>query len=218
VIRVLICDDQWIVCEGLEAIIESDPGLEVVGIAHDGSEALDQVAALKPDVVLMDLRMPGMNGIQATRAITEGYPGVRVLVLTTYGADEWVFDAIRSGADGYLLKGTPRNVLLDAIRGTAAGQTHVDPAIAGRLFEQVTQARSSPPETTVLDVLSNREQDVLRLLARGLSNAEIASRLSLSQGTVRNYVSAILAKLDVSDRTQAALLALRYGLVDMGEI
>jgi len=218
VIRVLICDDQWIVCEGLEAIIESEPGLEVVGIAHDGAEALDRVAALKPDVVLMDLRMPGMNGIQATRAITEGYPGVRVLVLTTYGADEWVFDAIRSGADGYLLKGTPRNVLLDAIKGTAAGQTHVDPAIAGRLFEQVTQARPSPPETTVLDVLSNREQDVLRLLARGLSNAEIASRLSLSQGTVRNYVSAILAKLDVSDRTQAALLALRYGLVDMGEI
>jgi len=215
---VLICDDQWIVCEGLEAIIESEPGLEVVGIAHDGAEALDRVAALKPDVVLMDLRMPGMNGIQATRAITEGYPGVRVLVLTTYGADEWVFDAIRSGADGYLLKGTPRNVLLDAIKGTAAGQTHVDPAIAGRLFEQVTQARPSPPETTVLDVLSNREQDVLRLLARGLSNAEIASRLSLSQGTVRNYVSAILAKLDVSDRTQAALLALRYGLVDMGEI
>lgn len=217
-IRVLICDDQWIVCEGLEAIIESEPGLEVVGIAHDGAEALDRVAALKPDVVLMDLRMPGMNGIQATRAITEGYPGVRVLVLTTYGADEWVFDAIRSGADGYLLKGTPRNVLLDAIKGTAAGQTHVDPAVAGRLFEQVTQARPSPPETTVLDVLSNREQDVLRLLARGLSNAEIASRLSLSQGTVRNYVSAILAKLDVSDRTQAALLALRYGLVDMGEI
>ena len=217
-IRVLICDDQWIVCEGLEAIIESEPGLEVVGIAHDGAEALDRVAALKPDVVLMDLRMPGMNGIQATRAITEGHPGVRVLVLTTYGADEWVFDAIRSGADGYLLKGTPRNVLLDAIKGTAAGQTHVDPAIAGRLFEQVTQARPSPPETTVLDVLSNREQDVLRLLARGLGNPEIASRLSLSQGTVRNYVSAILAKLDVSDRTQAALLALRYGLVDMGEI
>jgi DNA-binding NarL/FixJ family response regulator len=218
VIRVLICDDQWIVCEGLEAIIESDPDLEVVGIAHDGAEALDQVAALKPDVVLMDLRMPGMNGIQATRAITEAYPRVRVLVLTTYGADEWVFDAIRSGADGYLLKGTPRNVLLDAIKGTAAGQTHVDPAVAGRLFEQVTQAGRSPPETTVLQVLSNREQDVLRLLARGLSNAEIASRLSLSQGTVRNYVSAILAKLEVSDRTQAALLALRYGLVDLADI
>ncbi len=217
-IRVLICDDQWIVCEGLEAIIESDPDLEVVGIAHDGAEALDQVAALKPDVVLMDLRMPGMNGIQATRAITEAYPRVRVLVLTTYGADEWVFDAIRSGADGYLLKGTPRNVLLDAIKGTAAGQTHVDPAVAGRLFEQVTQAGRSPPETTVLQVLSNREQDVLRLLARGLSNAEIASRLSLSQGTVRNYVSAILAKLEVSDRTQAALLALRYGLVDLADI
>jgi DNA-binding NarL/FixJ family response regulator len=218
VIRVLICDDQWIVCEGLEAIIESDPDFEVVGIAHDGTEALDQVAVLKPDVVLMDLRMPGMNGIQATRAITEGYPGVHVLVLTTYGADEWVFDAIRSGADGYLLKGTPRRVLLDAIKGTAAGQTHVDPAVAGRLFEQVAQAGRKPPETTVLEVLSNREQDVLRLLARGLSNAEIASQLSLSQGTVRNYVSAILTKLEVSDRTQAALLALRYGLVDLSEI
>jgi DNA-binding NarL/FixJ family response regulator len=216
VIRVLICDDQWIVCEGLEAILESDHDLHVVGIAHDGAEAIEQVAALRPDVVLMDLRMPGVNGIQATRAITESY--VRVLVLTTYGADEWVFDAIRSGADGYLLKGTPRRVLLDAIKGTAAGQTHVDPAVAGRLFEQITQGRTSPPETTVLDTLSNREQEVLRLLARGLSNAEIASRLSLSQGTVRNYVSAILAKLNVSDRTQAALLALRYGLVGLDEL
>ena len=217
-IRVLICDDQWIVCEGLEAIIDTDPDLQVVGTAHDGSEALDLVAALQPDVVLMDLRMPGMNGIQATRAITDRYPDVSVLVLTTYGADEWVFDAIRSGADGYLLKGTPRHVLLDAIKGTAAGQTHVDPTVAGRLFEQVTQAGRNVPETTVLETLSSREQDVLRLLARGLSNAEIASRLSLSQGTVRNYVSAILAKLEVSDRTQAALLALRYGLVDLDEI
>lgn len=217
-IRVLICDDQWIVCEGLEAIIETDPDLQVVGIAHDGAEALDQVAALKPDVVLMDLRMPGMNGIQATKVIADKYPDVRILVLTTYAADEWVFDAIRSGADGYLLKGTPRQALLDAIKGTAAGQTHVDPAVAGRLFEQVTQAGRVAPETTVLEALSKREVDVLRLLARGLSNAEIASHLSLSQGTVRNYVSAILAKLDVSDRTQAALLALRYGLVDLDEI
>jgi DNA-binding NarL/FixJ family response regulator len=215
VTRVLICDDQWIVCEGLEAIIETDPDLKVVGIAHDGTEALDLVAALEPDVVLMDLRMPGMNGIQATRAITAAHPQVRVLVLTTYGADEWVFDAIRSGADGYLLKGTPRHVLLDAIKGTAAGQTHVDPAVAGSLFKQVTQSGRKPPQTRVLDALSERELDVLRLLARGLSNAEIASQLSLSQGTVRNYVSAILAKLEVSDRTQAALLALRYGVVDL---
>ena len=213
-IRVLICDDQDVVREGLRAILGTAPGIEVVGQARDGAEALELVPQTRPDVVLMDLKMPGMNGVQATRAIRDHYPNVRVLVLTTYDADEWVFDAIRSGAAGYLLKDTPRAGLIEAIEGTAAGKTHVDPAVAGRLFAQVARV-AAPPQTSVADGLSPRELDVLRLLARGLSNADIAQRLYLSEGTVRNYVSAILAKLDVSDRTQAAVLALRHGLVDV---
>jgi DNA-binding NarL/FixJ family response regulator len=198
--------------------LNSDPDIEVVGIANDGAEALEKIPETNPDVVLMDLKMPGMNGIQATRKISEGYPEVRVLVLTTYGADEWVFDAIRSGAAGYLLKGTPRKNLIEAVKGTAAGETYVDPAVAGRLFSQIAQQSALPASTTITDALSKRELDVLRLLARGLSNAEIAQRLYLSEGTVRNYVSAILTKLEVSDRTQAAVLALRYGLVDLSDV
>lgn len=217
-IRVLICDDQWIVCEGLEAILGDDPEIQVVGTAHDGADALEQIPEAKPDVVLMDLKMPGMNGIQATARIRERYPQVKVLVLTTYGADEWVFDAVRSGASGYLLKGTPRAMLLEAVKGTAAGQSYVDPAIAGKLLGQIAQQTVSPPNQAILDVLSERELDVLRLLARGLSNTEIACWLYLSQGTVRNYVSSVLSKLQVADRTQAAVLALRYGLVDLSEL
>jgi DNA-binding NarL/FixJ family response regulator len=159
-----------------------------------------------------------MNGIQATRKIVEQYPEVKVLVLTTYGADEWVFDAIRSGASGYLLKGTPRETLIAAVKGTVAGETYVDPAIAGKLFSRIAQQAAPPANTTLMDALSERELDVLRLLARGLSNAEIAQQLYLSEGTVRNYVSGILTKLDVSDRTQAAVTALRYGLVDLRDI
>ena len=215
-IRVLICDDQVVVREGLRAILSTAPGIEVVGEASDGDEALELVPQTQPDVVLMDLKMPGMNGVQATRAICDHYPDVRVLVLTTYDADEWVFDAIRSGAAGYLLKDTPRAGLIAAIKGTAAGKTHVDPAVAGRLFAQVAQV-AAPPQTSIADGLSPRELDVLRLLARGLSNADIAQRLYLSEGTVRNYVSAILSKLDVSDRTQAAVLALRHGLAGVNE-
>jgi DNA-binding NarL/FixJ family response regulator len=217
-IRVLICDDQWIVCEGLEAILSSDPDIEVVGTANNGHQALERIHEVEPDVVLMDLKMPGMNGIQATQQITTQYPQIKVLVLTTYSADEWIVDAIRSGAAGYLLKGTPRESLIEAIKGTSQGRTHVDPAVAGKLFDQIAQRSTPPADTTVLQTLSERELEVLRLLARGLSNAEIADQLYLSQGTVRNYVSAILAKLDVADRTQAAVLALRYGLVDLGEL
>lgn len=216
-IRVLICDDQDIVIEGLCAILGTSPDITVVGIAHDGAEAVERVPSVRPDVVLMDLKMPGVSGIQATRQIKDRYPGVRVLVLTTYDADEWVFDAIRSGADGYLLKDTPRQDLVAAIKGTFAGATHVDPAVAGKLFDHIAQTSPAAPDTAIVRSLSERELDVLRLLARGLSNADIARRLYLSEGTVRNYVSAVLAKLDVTDRTQAAVLALRYGLVDLSD-
>jgi DNA-binding NarL/FixJ family response regulator len=139
-----------------------------------------------------------------------------VLVLTTYDADEWVFDAIRSGAAGYLLKDTPREALIAAVKGTVEGKTHVDPTVAGKLFTQINQGSTSP-DTAIAAELSERERDVLRLLARGLSNADIAGQLHLSEGTVRNYVSAVFAKLGVSDRAQAAIMALRHGLADVNK-
>lgn len=219
-IRVLICDDQWIVCEGLEAILSADPEIEVVAVAHDGTEALELIPKVDPGVVLMDLKMPGMDGLQATRQICSGplANSVKVLVLTTYGADEWVIEAIRAGAAGYLLKGTPREALIEAVKGTAAGRTHVDPSVAGKLFERVVQSEAPREASKILEKLSERELDVLRLLARGYSNPDIARQLYLSEGTVRNYVSAILTKLDVPDRTRAAVLALRYGLVKLSEL
>lgn len=210
-IRVLICDDQAVVCEGLQAILSTSTGIQVVGIANDGEQAVDLVTREQPDVVLMDLKMPVMNGIQATRAIRTQFSNVAVIILTTYDFDEWVFDAIHSGASGYLLKDTPRDRLVEAIRGTVAGKTFVDPQVAGKLFERISRG-SVPPDMEVLNMLSEREVEVLKLLSQGLANPEIAARLYLSEGTVRNYVSSILTKLEVSDRTQAALLALRAGL------
>ncbi len=210
-IRVLICDDQAIVRDGLELLLNLERDIEVVGLAQDGAEAVDLVAKHRPDLVLMDLKMPGMNGIEATRQIRAHAPNVKVLVLTTFDDDAWVFDAVRAGALGYLLKDTPRAEVLKAIRGTIAGQSFVDPQVTGKLLQQVA-SRQEQPATAITDKLTEREVDVLRLLARGLSNADIAGRLYLSEGTVRNYISALLAKLNVADRTQAAVLAIRHGL------
>jgi len=212
-IRVLICDDQDVVREGLRAILKNAAGIEVVGVAGDGAEALEMAAQTHPDVILMDLKMPAVHGIHAPRQLRDLYPAVHVLVLTTYDADEWVFDAIRSGAEGYLLKDTPREQLINAIKGTAEGKTYVDPAVAGKIFSRLSR-QSALPDTTIAKDLSERERSVLRLLARGLNNAEIAEQLFLSEGTVRNYVTSILAKLNVSDRTQAAVIALRHGFLD----
>jgi DNA-binding NarL/FixJ family response regulator len=212
-IRVLICDDQDIVREGLRLILDTSEDIEVVGTAQDGEEALELILTAKPQVILMDLKMPGMNGIQATRLIHNEYPAIHVLVLTTFDADEWVFDAIQSGAAGYLLKDTPRQHLVEAIRDTVEGKTHVDPAVAGKLFSKLVQ-HPAVVDSSIADALSEREREVLSLLAQGLNNSDIGRRLYLSEGTVRNYVSSIFGKLRVSDRTQAALLALRYGLVD----
>jgi DNA-binding NarL/FixJ family response regulator len=215
-IRVLICDDQDLVCEGLKAILSTDPGLEVVGVANDGAEAIEMIPACQPDLVLMDLKMPGMNGIHATRHIGRHHPGVHVLVLTTYDADNWVFDAIRAGARGYLLKDTPRERLIAAIKETVTGKTPVDPNVAGKLFVHV-QRQTSMPDTSIASLLSEREKEVLGLLGKGLSNAEIAARIYLSEGTVRNHVSSIFEKLGVPDRTQAAILAIRSGLADLSD-
>lgn len=207
----LICDDQRMVAEGLRAILSTVEHIDVVGVAHDGVEAVERVGATKPDVVLMDIKMPRADGVTATREIRNKYPSVRVLILTTYDADEWVIDAIRAGASGYLLKDSPRQMLVAAIEGTAAGKTHIDPAVAGRLFDHV--ARAAPAHNhPLLDTLTDREREVLALLGRGLNNAAIALQLHVAEGTVRNNVSGILSKLNLADRTQAALLALRHDL------
>jgi DNA-binding NarL/FixJ family response regulator len=210
-IRVLIVDDQTIVCEGLKVMLSANPQIEVVGTAHDGGEALDAARRLTPDLVLMDLKMPGINGIHATRAIKTEFPQMAVLVLTTYEEDEWVVDAIRAGANGYLLKDTGRNEIVAAIEGVIAGRTPVDPAVAEKLFQFIKAG--APPNRDFAALLTERERDILRLLASGLSNAAIADKLYLAEGTVRNYVTNIFTKLDVTDRAQATALAWRYGLV-----
>ncbi|HAF62260.1 MAG TPA: DNA-binding response regulator [Anaerolineaceae bacterium] len=213
-IRILICDDQELVCEGLKAILGTSREVEVVGMTNNGLEALEFLEKHNGvDVVLMDLKMPIMNGIQATKEIKEKMPGVHILVLTTYDADEWVLDAVRYGADGYMLKDAPRERLLQAIEEVNAGRTPVDSNVAGKLFEQIARTPQKSP-TNIGSNLTEREHEVLILLSHGKSNAEIAESLFLSEGTVRNYVSSVLEKLDVTDRTQAAVIALRSGLVD----
>lgn len=216
-IRVFLTDDQELVCYGLQTILQTADDIEIVGMAHDGQEALDLLAEAAPDVVLMDLNMPVMNGIQATQAIQAHFPGIAVLVLTTYDDDEWLFDAIRSGAAGYLLKDSPREALIAAVRAAAAGETPVDPSIAGRLFTRVARD-AGPANPQVLAEFSDREIEILRGIARGLSNQEIAADLHLSDGTVRNYVTTVFEKLDVSNRTRAAIQALQLGLVDLREL
>ena len=209
--RIMICDDQAIVRDGLELLLKLEKDIEVVGLAQDGAQAIELVEQSRPDLVLMDLMMPGVNGVEATRSIRAHYPHIKVLVLTTYDDDEWVFDAIRAGASGYLLKDTPRARVIEAIRGTIAGKTFVDPAVAGKLLEQAASPQLQPA-TKIIEKLTEREVEVLRLVAHGLNNADIAARLHLSEGTVRNHISAIFLKLGISDRTQAAILAIRHGL------
>ena len=211
-IKVLIADDQEIVCQGLKKILQSDPEIEVIATANNGQQALDMIAAERPDLVLMDLQMPLMNGVQAIRRLRVSHPRLPVLVLTTYMDDKWLFDAIRSGASGYLMKDRPRQELIDAIKGTAAGDAYIDPSVAGKVLSSVA-SDSSKKEFDQSYNLSEREQEILTLLAEGLSNAEISQRLWLSEGTVRNYTSTLFAKLGVSDRTQAVILAMRQGLV-----
>jgi DNA-binding NarL/FixJ family response regulator len=212
-IRVLVCDDQAVVREGLEMILNADAEIQVIGLAADGLDAIELAAKKNPDLVLMDLMMPGMNGIRATEEIHRRQPEIRILVLTTFGEDEWVFDAIRAGAAGYLLKGTPGREIIAAIKGTHAGKTYIDPEVGGRLLDQLNRPEPTP-ETRLAAELTPRELDVLKLIARGYKNSEIAEALHVTRGTVRNYVSLVLAKLGVEDRTQAALMAVRHGLVD----
>jgi len=211
-IKVLIADDQEIVCEGLKRILQSDPEIRVIGTVNNGQQALDLINHQVPDLVLMDLQMPIMNGVQAIRQIRKTHHDLPVLVLTTYMDDKWLFDAIRAGANGYLLKDRPRHELLEAIKGTVSGEAYLDPSVAKKVLNQVASGPEPIEKDETIDI-SQREREILTLLVEGLSNAEIAQRLFLSEGTVRNYLSSLFVKLGVSDRTQAVVIALRRGLV-----
>lgn len=208
--KILLCDDQAVIRDGLEMLLNLEKDMQVIGSASDGAEAIELAAQKQPDLILMDLKMPGTNGIEATREIRARFPQIKILVLTTYDDDEWVFDAIRAGASGYLLKDTPRQKIVEAIRGTMDGKSFLDPAVAGKLMNQVA-SNQTQPASVLAERLTERELDVLRLIAKGFNNSDIASQLHLSEGTVRNHVSAILEKLGVSDRTQAAVIAIQHG-------
>ncbi|MBK9940789.1 MAG: response regulator transcription factor [Kouleothrix sp.] len=211
VIRVLIAEDQTLMRHGLRTILDLEDGFVVAGEAADGQQALERTLALQPDVVLMDVQMPHLNGVAATAQITAALPATRVIILTTFDYDEYVFEGIKAGARGYLLKDTPADELLVAIRRVCAGESIVQPSIAARLIAEFTRRRTAPaPE---YEPLSERERDVLRLLADGLSNKEIAGRLVLAEGTVKNHVSMILEKLHAANRTQAARVAREQKLI-----
>jgi DNA-binding NarL/FixJ family response regulator len=217
-IGVLIVDDQELVRAGFRMILEVQADIEVVGEAGDGAEAIEAARALDPDVILMDVRMPGTDGIEATRRLLAAGSRARVLMLTTFDADEYVYEAMKAGASGFLLKNAPPAQLVAALRATAAGEAQLAPAIVQRMVEEFV--RRPAPGTTrpaALDKLTARETEVLKLLARGLSNSEIANTLFLSEATIRTHVSRILAKLDLRDRTQAVVVAYESGLVQPGE-
>jgi DNA-binding NarL/FixJ family response regulator len=212
VIRVLVVDDQPLVRSGFRMVIEERPDLELVGEATDGVQALELARELEPDVILMDVRMPNLDGVEATRRLVESGTQARVLVLTTFDLDEYVYAAIRAGASGFLLKDVEPADLVDAIRVVAAGNSLFGPAATERLVARFAQ-QPAPDAARSLDELTDREKEILALLATGLSNAELAERLFLSETTVKTHVSSILRKLRVRDRVQAVIAAYDAGLV-----
>jgi NarL family two-component system response regulator LiaR len=211
-IRILIADDHAVVRQGLRSLIEYQSDMKVVGEAADGMEAISRAQALHPDVVLLDLVMPHKSGLEAIPEIVSLGTEIRVLVLTSFGQDEQVFPAIKAGALGYLLKDTSPQDLLRAIREVHRGKSFLHPLVARKLIREISEPATSPP---IQDPLTERETQVLQLIARGLSNDAIADRLSLSERTVRNYVSTILNKLHLDNRVQAALYALQQGLINL---
>ncbi len=217
-IRVLVADDEALVRGGISMILEAQPDMTVVGQAEDGAEAIRLCRELAPDVVLMDIRMPGVTGVDATRAIVAGGMSVRVLILTTFGDDEYLYETMRAGASGFLLKSLPPEHLAISVRAVAAGECLLAPTVTRRLIERFV-GRPPPGHTVPSEMteLTEREVEVLRLIARGLSNTEIAESLFVSEGTVKTHVNRILRKLDLRDRVHAVLFAYETGLVEPGE-
>jgi len=210
-IRILIVDDHSLIREGLRAVLETQPDMELVGEAHDGREGVARAGALKPDVVLMDMILPLMDGVEATRQIVQNDPGVRVLVLSNYMEDDKVLGVLKAGAKGYLLKDTAPHELRQAVRDVYRGKSALDPTIQRKLVDQMTHPHEKPGR--LAEELTHREREVLRLMTEGLTNQQIAARLSLAEGTARFHVSNVLRKLGFPNRTQAVLYALQNGLV-----
>lgn len=207
-IRLVLVEDQTLMRQGLKTILDLEPGLQVVGEASDGDAGVRMALELRPDVILMDVQLPALNGVDATAAICAAWPQARVIILTTFDRDDYVFQGVRAGAVGYLLKDAPATQLIDTIRRVQAGEVFIQPPIASRLLRELVRPHDSP-----LTALSEREREVLVLLAQGAPNREIAARLYITEGTVKNHVSNILAKLQAENRTRAANIARRYGLV-----
>jgi two-component system, NarL family, response regulator DegU len=211
-IKLLICEDQVLMRQGLATILGLEPGLQVVGEAADGREAVQKVAELQPDIVLMDVQMPEVDGVDATRIITAQYPAARVIILTTFDYEEYVFEGVKAGAMGYMLKDTPAPELVSTIKRVHAGERFIQPAVASKiLFEFAGNSRSAAnPE---YEPLSERETEIISRLAQGMSNREIADDLALVEGTVKNHVSNILSKLHAANRVQAINLARRHKII-----
>jgi DNA-binding NarL/FixJ family response regulator len=207
-IRILIVEDQTLMRHGLRTILDLEPGLEVAGEAATGQEGVERALALRPDVILMDVQMPGLNGVEATAAITRAWPAARIIILTTFDRDDYVFQGVRAGALGYLLKDTPAEQLVATIQRIYAGEIFIQPEIASRALRELMHPQAQP-----LEPLSDREREVLVLLAQGLSNRDIADKLVITEGTVKNHVSNLLGKLQAENRTQAADIARKRGLV-----
>jgi two-component system, NarL family, response regulator DegU len=209
-IRILLAEDQTLLRDGLRTILDLEPGLTVVGEAANGEEAVHTTLGLKPDIVLMDIQMPGRNGVEATALISAACPSTRVIVLTTFDYDEYVFDAVKAGAMGYLLKDVPAPELIDTIRRVHAGESFIQPSVASKLLVELGRRSRVPAD----EELTEREQEVLLLLAEGASNREIAQKLFLAEGTVKNHVSNLLGKLHAANRTHAVRLARDQGLIE----
>jgi NarL family two-component system response regulator LiaR len=214
-VRVLVVDDHAVVRSGLRALLSTEPGIEVVGEAADGKQAVERALELEPDVVIMDLVLPEFDGAEAMRRIREIKPGIRMLVLTSFGSDDKLFPALKAGALGYLLKDASPDELIRAIYGTAQGLSSLNQTVARRLLSELSKEQ---PVRAVRDALTEREIEVLRSLARGLSNEAIGDALSISEATVRTHVSNILFKMNLDNRTQAALHALREGLASLDDV